>query len=482
VLIRAIRVPFPVSAPIHIFLETRAFESAHSRHLTSATLPNGRGSVTLALALALNETPETFLNRMSLLKLFCLCIAMTSALALCPLLAAAASHVTIDSNLVLNINGQKVFPIGFSPPPPPDGKTPDGKNAIEELADAGANFMRTGAERDGWNEQTLQREQEYLNAGARYGLFCMPYLREYARVSSDAQGAKLRALIDRFKNDPALAAWKGADEPAWGKIPVAPLLRARQIIREEDPNHPIVIIQAPRGTAESLRKYDATGDIMGVDIYPVSYPPGTDSLLTNKNISLVGDHARIISAAVQGKQPFWMVLQISWSGVLKPGKTLRFPTFPQERFMTYEAIINGARGLYYFGGANEKSLSARDKQLGWNWTFWKRVLEPVIDEIGTKSPLYPALVAPDSMLPIKASGADGLEFCAREANGELFLIACQSRDETKKVEFSGLPASTGSGDVLYEAPRTVDVKHGEFTDWFAPFEVHVYCFKLSPPT
>lgn len=402
-------------------------------------------------------------------------------MALCPLLAPATSHVTIDSNLVLNINGQKVFPIGFSPPPPPDGKTPDGKNAIEELADAGANFMRTGAQQDGWNEQTLQREQEYLDVAARYGLFCMPYLREHARVSSDAQAAKLRTIINRFKNSPALGAWKGADEPQWGKIPLMPLLRARQIIREEDPNHPVVIIQAPRGTVESLRNYDATGDIMGVDIYPVSYPPGTHSLLTDKDISLVGDHARVISEAVQGKQPFWMILQISWSGVLKPGKTLRFPTFPQERFMTYEAIINGARGLFYFGGANEKSLSDRDQKLGWNWTFWNRVLDPVIEEIGTRSPLYPALVAPDSKRPIKVSGGDGMEFCVREANGELFLLACRRSNETKKVEFSGLPASIKSGDVLYEAPRTVEVKDGKFTDWFAPFDVHAYRFNLSIP-
>jgi hypothetical protein len=419
------------------------------------------------------ETGLTMFTKKKL-KLFYLTLA-----ALCPLIASAASHVTIDSNLVLNIDGRKVFPIGLSPPPPPDGKTPEGKNGIEELAHAGANFMRTGAQRDGWNEQAIRREQEYLQEAARYGLYCMPYLREYASVNSDAQAAGLRSIINRFKNDPALGAWKGADEPEWRKIPLAPLLRARQIIRQADPNHPVVIIQAPRGTAASLHKYDATGDIMGVDIYPISYPPGIHSLLTNKDISLVGDHAHIIAQAVEGRQPFWMVLQISWSGVLHPGKTLRFPTFAQERFMTYEAIITGARGLFYFGGANEKSLSAPDKKLGWNWRFWKRVLRPVVEEIGTKSPLYPALVAPDSKLPIKVSGADGMEFCAREANGDLFLLACKRQGKTAKVEFSGLPAAIKSGDALYEPPRTVEVKHGKFTDWFAPFDVHVYRFKWS---
>jgi hypothetical protein len=48
----------------------------------------------------------------------------------------AASHVTIDPDQVLVIDSKKVFPIGFTTPPPPDGKTPDGKNGIGELADA----------------------------------------------------------------------------------------------------------------------------------------------------------------------------------------------------------------------------------------------------------------------------------------------------------------------------------------------------------
>jgi hypothetical protein len=29
---------------------------------------------------------------------------------------------------------------------------------------------------------------------------------------------------------------------------------------------------------------------------------------------------------------------------------------------------------------------------------------------------------------------------------------------------------------LYESPRTVEAKDGVLTDWFAPFEVHVYHF------
>jgi hypothetical protein len=268
-------------------------------------------------------------------------------------------------------------------------------------------------------------------------------------------------------------------------------MRAYQIIKEEDPNHPIVIIHAPRGTPESLRRYNVVGDIIGTDIYPISYPPGSHSTLTNKNISLVGDHTKIMMEVAQGKMPVWMVLQISWSGVLKPGRTLRFPTFPEERFMTYQAIINGARGLLYFGGNNEGGMTAADRKLRWNWTFWKRVLRPVIEEIGSKSPLYPALVAPNSNLPVTVSAAEpahrtaaadseaaniGIEICVREVGSELFILACKREGAPVKVQFNGLPSWAGRGDLMFEPPRFVEANEGKFTDWFAPFEVHVYRF------
>jgi hypothetical protein len=144
--------------------------------------------------------------------------------------------------------------------------------------------------------------------------------------------------------------------------------------------------------------------------------------------------------------------------------------------MTYEALINGARGLLYFGGNNLKAMTPADKKLGWNWTFWQRVLRPVIEEIGTRSPLYPALVAPNSTLPIKVTGAEGMEFCAREAGGELFILDCKREGATAKVEFSGLPESARGAEVMFESPRAVEAKGGKFTDWFGPFEVHVYRF------
>src|SRR5438876_4970959 len=191
----------------------------------------------------------------------------------------AGTKVELTRDGVAVVDGKKVFPIGFTMPPPPDGKTPEGKNGIGELADAGATFLRTGGQ---WTEENIRREQKYLDAAARYGMHCLPFLRENANITSAAREAQLRKLLAQFKDHPGLGAWKGDDEPEWSKKPIPPLVRAYDIIKEVDPNHPLAIIHAPRGTVESLRQYNVAADIIGADIYPISYPPGLHSTLTNK--------------------------------------------------------------------------------------------------------------------------------------------------------------------------------------------------------
>jgi hypothetical protein len=239
----------------------------------------------------------------------------------------------------------------------------------------------------------------------------------------------------------------------------------------------MIVLQAPRGTAAENATYDPYLDVTGMDVFPIGYPPGGHvPKWPNKEISMVGDWTKICVEAAKG-QPVWMTLQISWSGVGKPGKTLRFPDFTQERFMTYQAIINGARGINYFGGGSIQTLNARDRGLGFNWTFWERVLKPLLAEINDKSPLHGAMIAPNSSLPVKVQGDDGIEFVVREVGNEVYLLACKREGKTVQAKFTGLPSGISGGDVVYEDPRKVEVKDGSFTDWFAPFDVHVYRFR-----
>jgi hypothetical protein len=411
---------------------------------------------------------------------------------------AQPTRVTIDENNVLVLNGQRVFPIGFTMAPAPGAKAPNGNDGMKEIRQAGGLFTRTGpmgGEGGSW-DQWIDQERRWHAAAHAAGLYVAPWLKEYSHLPPDAPAkeAGLRALIEEFKDSPALLVWKGEDEPEWGKKPVPPMTRVADLVHRMDPNHPIWIVQAPRGTVDTLRAYDPTYDITGVDIYPISYPPGAHSLEPNKDISMVGDFTRRMMDVAGPKKPVWLTLQIAWSGVAKPGRTLRFPTLHQSRFMAYQAVINGARGLVFFGGQLPTTLSADDAKLGWNWTFWERALKPVVVELGTQSPLVPALVAPDSGLKLTLSATEeirkgdntppqrrplpevGVEYLIRETDDALYLLACRLPGPTALVTFDGLPTSLGEGEVMFESPRKIAAKDGAFADWFAPHDVHVYRF------
>ena len=90
----------------------------------------------------------------------------------------------------------------------------------------------------------------------------------------------------------------------------------------------------------------------------------------------------------------WTTLGICWTWSYDAAGNVQLPTREQQRFMVYDAILNGARALAFYGGQNPKCWGQLDAAGGWNWTYWERVLEPLVREISAASPLAPALEEP----------------------------------------------------------------------------------------
>jgi hypothetical protein len=422
----------------------------------------------------------------------------------------ALSAVTIHGPTgCLLIQGKRVFPIMLSNPPPANGKTPDGRNGLAEVAAAGVSFVRTGMK--GWSTaaigEQIASQGVFLDQAAAQDLRCWLWLGDLPNLPVQPGGPKellIRKIVAAFKNHPGLGAYKGIDEPAnpapANRIPIAALVRARQRIAALDPNHPLVIIQAPKGTVAELTPYRPTFDITGADIYPISYPPGLHGNQANKDISVVGDTTKKMVAAA-GTKPVWMTLQICWSGAApsaaKPDVVPRFPTLHEERFMAYHAIVNGARGLNFFGGHMTQVTRPAEAATGWNWTFWERVLRPLVAELSSTA-VGPALIAPASSAKVKASASD-IELVTRENGGFLYVIAVRRGGATSRVTFSGLPLRRdrkpiAGGQVLFDyvqVPppppiqpghqtfRSVKVTAGGFADWFGRHDARVYRFKLA---
>ena len=87
--------------------------------------------------------------------------------------------------------------------------------------------------------------------------------------------------------------------------------------------------------------------------------------------------------------------------------------------MTYEAIINGARGLLYFGGNNAKAMTPADLELGWNWTFWNTGIAPGRggDRAARARFIRHCWSRQNSSASHQQRALDGIEWCAfREVN------------------------------------------------------------------
>lgn len=420
------------------------------------------------------------------------------------------SRVTIDpATGVLVVDGKNVFPLGLSNPPPLGKTAPSGKEGLQEVAQAGVSVIRTG--RGDWSlakiDAQIAAERTLQDAAASHGLHCWLQLGDTPNLPPPVTGQSpsvneqlLTRIATGVEDHPALAAYKGVDEPRnplRGDNWIRPdgLVRARQKLEALDGNHPLVIIQAPRSSVAELAPYRPAFDITGVDIFPVAYPPGQHSDSDNRDISVVGDMTRKMVQAAGGK-PVWTTLQIAWTGTVKPGTVPCFPSLRDERFMVYQAIVSGARGLMFFGGHLTQITRPADAKAGWNWTFWEQVLRPLLVEL-TSTAIRPALIAPAGPATVSATAQD-VDLVTRQTDGFLYVIAVRRGGATSRVGFSGLPrkgdgSAIGGGQVLFEyvqepppppiAPghqvfRSVGVTNGGFRDWLGPHDARVYRFGL----
>jgi hypothetical protein len=377
------------------------------------------------------------------------------------------------------------FPIVLSNPPPPGRRAPSGRQGLAEVAAAGVTHARSGIA--DWNVELadgqIALERQLLDAAHAHGLSGWVWLGGLPNLPPQAGSPReqlLAKVVNALKGHPALGAWKGIDEPAWGHVPAAGLLRAYRRIKQLDPAHPVVLVQAPRGTAAELQPYRPAFDVTGADVYPISYPPGTHAGPgAAKDVGVVGDVTRKMVRAA-GAKPVWTTLQIAWSGVLPPGHVPRFPTLREERFMAYQAIAAGARGLVFFGGHLTQVMRPADAKAGWNWTFWGEVLRPLVEELSSTA-VAPALTAPAAAVRVTASAKD-VELAARQAGGFLYVIAVRRGGTTSRVAFTGLPAGIRGGQVLFEYAngsfRSVAVSGGSFRDWLGPLDARVYRFRM----
>ncbi len=338
------------------------------------------------------------------------------------LLIAAAAHAQPREFLTLS-NGQRFFPVGLYGFP--QNRSDDA--IYKEAHDAGFNFLVGHEAREGFLRSfDIPGGPPDPDAATRRGsLLDLTY----------NTAAKRQTLVDLAKqneNTQGVIVWQGPDEPNYFPFGIKPgpssagLQAGADALRSAS-KHPLWINFSPTGDDRaprdfsSLAHYLAVPDVVSVDIYPVG--AGADlqeSPFADRGLASVGDFTRnlVRMASVNGRQqkPVWMVLQgFGWHALgaaSNPPENLngRPPTYEEIRFMTFDAIINGATGVIYWGAP----FIAKDDTATWE------SLKRVAAELHS---LQPALTGDILAVDHAVYCANrNIEIAVRQAGRDVYLL------------------------------------------------------------
>ncbi|HPI72086.1 MAG TPA: hypothetical protein PK843_08140 [bacterium] len=378
-------------------------------------------------------------------RIFALC------LLLIPFSGFGQSRLDKDGTLV--VNDQRRFILGTY-------HNPGELSGLLELAQNGINLVRCGADAMSLDQARTAGLFAWVNTGANLDLSENPAERKQ----------NLLAMAAALKDHPALVVWEAPDEALWNlyypnlekQLHRSDLTEARldsllkdleqnsrrladgfqkglAVLRQGNPHRPVWFNHAPRNSIEQLKPFSSLADIIGCDIYPVRVGHNGHSDLIDKDLSCVGAYTDRMQASGPNK-PVWMVLQaFSWEQLTskKPEEMdpQGFPSFNESRFMAYEAILHGARGLLWWGSTLSSTKAA----------FCKAILA-VTSELAE---LEPYLVAPElkkqltvEPLTFAASEPSRVAYSFRRHQND-YLLILSTEDNGQWVRVDGLQRLNG---------------------------------------
>jgi hypothetical protein len=265
---------------------------------------------------------------------------------------------------------------------------------------------------------------------------------------------EIRKMVGLPEAKERLSEWSNRIDVLYGQ-----LKRGCDIIRKADRSRVIWFNHAPRNTMADLMKYGTLADVVGCDIYPVPFGPEVGhSDIAERNLASVGRYTERMAASVPGK-PVWMVLQgFGWDDLSEDNSIndRSAPTYNQSRFMAYDAIVNGARGILYWGTfcMNKES------------TFWME-LKQLTGELHS---IEPFLSAPDANEQVKLtqhhtafSDEKGIRWLAKEHNGKWAIVLVNESDSPLAFDIEGLDELEGKTFQVLNGDEQLVVKNGTMT-------------------
>lgn len=393
-----------------------------------------------------------------------------------------AADVSINPDRVLEINGTHTFVLGLYENPAEDA-------LLEEIAGAGFNLVRAPGDVEALDRLHRHNLYAWINLGG---------LMEQDKDGGERE-TQLRENVARCASHPAMAVWEGPDEALWmcavnalrsgnSTKEIADLfsrnadaLQERlkngyEKLRQIDPAHPVWLNHAAGNSQEDLAELGQAADIVGADIYPVMPYPTQPWDISRLGLGWVGMCTDKMQRTAPGK-PVWMVLQgMSWGDLTNDLFTLKdqpgqYPSYEESRFMAWDAIARGARGILYWG----TNYHPRDSEC------WRGIIR-VVRDLADNQPL---LTAPDApapsvvetriwgLLPFNAGGGLGVQALGKAVDGQQVWIVANEHIFPVTYTIRGLDIPDGVKYADAHTGTEATVRKGALTCAIPACGIHI---------
>ncbi len=409
--------------------------------------------------------------------------------------AARANKVTIRDDRTFLIDAQPFFPVGLYYP---EEELADETGALlKDLRSTGFNtvfFIDNSADPLG------PKTRATLDRVAAAGLHTQWRPPGQLSWSFDV----LKKTVTAYKDHPAMLFWEHGDEPMVNGGKFEEYLLGYKLMKELDPDHPVLMVEYPFWTDEARLKEFATAcDVYAFDKYPIPlkrwFYQGAD--IPNgwpHSIAIMGELTAWWQTLAPGK-PTLTVLQ-AWNRKPQEDGKAGYPTTRQSLFMAYQSVIRGAKGLLYYGKIRvtrpapavsippevnaDPKIAERDlrQAIELNDWFWAD-FNKVIKEVGGMTAVFAARDA--GWTPqIQLADSPGVRLSdiqcrVKETDTGPVLLLVNASDHLARITVAA-PKLGPTVHLWREARQLQEDAEGSFPDTLDPYAVRVYATKAGP--
>jgi hypothetical protein len=269
------------------------------------------------------------------------------------------------------------------------------------------------------------------------------------------------AYVQQLGAHPGSAGYYTIDECVSTLVPGAFAQYDR--LRRLDPDS--MSFSANFGTPD-LRLWRDAVDVIATDPYPLYAAEPTSGY----NHRQVADWTALSRDVVKDARPIMTVLQF-----FKFTSLGRWPTLAEMRNHAYMAVVEGARGLWWWS-LGDNALKAVCSDWCAEKTAYMNNLKSVVNEIAA---LESVLLADDvpGALAGNSNGSIKTKVKLLDGRGYVFAYNAANSGQTATFTWQAAPSSIS---VNAEA-RTIVPSGATFGDTFGPFQAHVYVIDVSAP-